>query len=124
MAPPIRGTLSVTLEHDVGATFVNVEGELDLDGAPELCAAIEHNQRSAGREQVFVDLTRVGFCDSTGLRALIGAAREVTVNGGRLVVIVSEDGPVRRMIAMAGAEEFLAMTSDGDQIRRTVANSA
>jgi anti-sigma B factor antagonist len=112
-APP---TLSVTVEQRPGATLVNVEGELDLDGAPDLCAAIQDGRRPARREQVFVDLTRVEFCDSTGLRALMGAAREVAVSGGRLVAIVAEDGPVRQVIAMTGAEEFLAVTSDRSQV--------
>ena len=42
---------------------------------------------------VIVDLSRVCFCDSTGLRALMDAAREVAIAGGRLVAIVPEDGP-------------------------------
>ena len=123
MAPPIvptaPPTLSVTVERRAGATLVNVEGELDLDGAPDLCASVEDARRSARPEQVFVDLTRVEFCDSTGLRALMEAAREVAVSGGRLVAIVPEDGPVRRVIAMTGAEEFLAVTSDRDQLLST-----
>jgi anti-sigma B factor antagonist len=123
MAPPAPPALDVTVEHHDGAMLVHVEGELDLDGAPELCAAIEGSRRSAGRKHVFVDLTRVGFCDSTGLRALIDAAREVTVDGGRLVAIVPEDGSVRRVIAMTGAEEFLAVTSDRDRVRRVLAKS-
>ncbi|HEY6886367.1 MAG TPA: STAS domain-containing protein [Solirubrobacter sp.] len=112
-APP---ALALTVEQHRGATVVTVEGELDLDGAPQLCAAIQDGRRPASPEQVFVDLTRVGFCDSTGLRALMDAAREVAVSGGRLVAIVPDDGPVRQVIAMTGAEEFLALTSDRDRI--------
>jgi hypothetical protein len=40
----------------------------------------------------------------------------VAVSGGKLAAIVPDDGPVRRVIAMTGAEEFLALTSDRDQI--------
>jgi anti-sigma B factor antagonist len=119
MAPSDLSTaqpLAVTIEQRPGATLVTVEGELDLDGAPQLCAAIQDRRRPASPEHVLVDLTRVEFCDSTGLRALIDAAREVAVSGGKLAAIVPDDGPVRRVIAMTGAEEFLALTSDRDQI--------
>jgi anti-sigma B factor antagonist len=114
--PTAPAALAVTVQRRAGATLVTVEGELDLDGAPQLCAAIEDGRRPARPEPVFVDLTRVVFCDSTGLRALMDAAREVAVSGGRFVAIVPDDGPVRRVITMTGAEEFLALTSDRDRI--------
>jgi anti-sigma B factor antagonist len=61
---------------------------------------------------VIVDLSRVDFCDSTGLRALLDAAREVNVAGGELIAIVPEDGPVRRLVTLTGAQEFLGVTAD------------
>ncbi|WP_169542260.1 STAS domain-containing protein [Solirubrobacter soli] len=112
----MKRALAVTIQQRPGATLVTVEGELDLDGAPRLCAAIQDGRRPARPEQVIVDLTCVEFCDSTGLRALMDASREVAVSGGRLIVIAPEDGPVRRVIAMSGADEFLALTADRDQV--------
>jgi anti-anti-sigma factor len=104
--------LVVRVEDHPGIALVEVEGELDLDGAPDLCAAIQDR----ARDHVIVDLSGVGFCDSTGLKALIDAAREVAIGGGQLVAIVPEDGPVRRVIAMTGAAEFLAVSSDRERV--------
>ena len=109
-------TLSVNVDSRPGVVLVEVRGELDLDGAPKLCAAIENGKSPAGGEHVLVDLSHVGFCDSTGLKALMDAAREVAVRGGRLIAIVPEDGPVRRVIAMTGAEEFLSISAHRDEI--------
>jgi anti-sigma B factor antagonist len=101
--------------------LIDVAGDLDLDGAPALCAAIEDGRRRVGRGHVIVDLDRVGFCDSTGLRALIAASREVAIAGGRLVAIVPEDGPVRRLLELTGAHEFLAVTADRDRVVASLA---
>src|SRR4051812_14700323 len=106
-------TLSVNLEHRPGVAVVDVTGELDLDGAPILCAAIES---AALDEHVVVDLSRVGFCDSTGLKALLDAAREIAARGRRLPVVALEDGPVGRVIAMTGAEDSLFVTAARERV--------
>ncbi len=54
-----------------------------------------------------VDLTAAEFCDSTGLRALVGCRREVVAGGGRMAVAVLEDSAVARMFALAGAHELM-----------------
>ena len=102
-------TLTVSVERRSGVVVVDVEGNLDLDGVPRLCAAIEESQGPYGPERVIVVLSRVGFCDSSGIRALVGAAREVRARGGRLDVVAPEDAPVQRMIAATGAAEFLGV---------------
>jgi anti-sigma B factor antagonist len=108
--------LTVAVDCHPSLVLIDVTGDLDIDGAPALCAAIEDGRRPLGPDHVIVDLSDVRFCDSTGLRALIEAAREVTVAGGQLIVIVPEDGPVRRLIALTGAQEFLGVTADREQV--------
>ena len=112
----------MTVDRRPGIAVIDVAGELDLNGAPALCAAIEEVRSPRDRDRVIVDLSRVGFCDSTGLRALVNAAREVAIAGGRLVVIVPEEGPVRQVIRLTGAQEFLDVSADRERVvaaRRT-----
>jgi len=109
-------TLSVNVDRRPGVVLIEAHGDLDLDGAPKLCAAIENSLSRAGGEHVLVDLSRLAFCDSTGLKALMDAAREVAVRGGRLVAIAPEDAPVRRVLALTGVGEFLGVTADRDQV--------
>jgi anti-sigma B factor antagonist len=99
--------ISITVASERGPRVLEVSGELDIDSAPRLCAAIHGEQRPLAGEDVIADLSALEFCDSTGLRALIDAAREVEVAGGRMIVVVPEDGPLRRTLRLAGAEEFL-----------------
>ena len=62
--------------------------------------------------RVVVDLTGVDFCDSTGLRALMGASTELRHAGGRLAVAVLPDGALSRLFDVTGIRETLP-TFDG-----------
>jgi anti-sigma B factor antagonist len=97
-APPLREVV------------IEATGDLDLDGAPRLCAAIARERRAFAGRQIVVDLSDVEFCDSTGLRALIVETREVAIEGGRLILVVPPASPIRRVIELAGAWEFLNVT--------------
>jgi hypothetical protein len=59
-------------DHD-GVRVIGVVGDLDLGAAAEFCARVDA-ARAGGSTRLLLDLTQLGFCDSSGLRALIGAA--------------------------------------------------
>ena len=66
-------------ESDVdGVRLLEVFGELDLATAPRLCSLLDA-ARIQRVQRLVVDLTGVDFCDSTGLRALMGASTELRV---------------------------------------------
>lgn len=63
-----------------------LEGDLDLERAPELRRALgELVERSA--QTVVVDLRRVSFLDSSGLGALIDARRAAHARGSRFLLV-------------------------------------
>ncbi|HYM58387.1 MAG TPA: STAS domain-containing protein [Solirubrobacteraceae bacterium] len=102
-------------EHDAdGVHVIAVSGELDLATAPRLCVLISA-ARARGVRRVLVDLSATTFCDSCGLRALIGEDRELKAHGGRMgVVCPSGEGPVPRLFEMTGAHELLAIRDSAD----------
>jgi anti-sigma B factor antagonist len=61
----------VTAEPHGGGTLLRVSGELDLVSEPQLSEAFA---RVAG-QPVLIDLSELAFMDSTGLRALLAAAK-------------------------------------------------
>jgi anti-sigma B factor antagonist len=71
--------------------------------------------RMSGRPVAIIDLTDVAFCDSTGLRCLLGEAREARIAGGRLTVIAPPGGAVRRLLDLTGADEVLLVHDDGEE---------
>ena len=91
-----------------GVWVVTVCGELDLATAGTLCSRVQAACRD-GRRRLLLDLTRLDFCDSQGLRALIGAAQEVAASAGRLAVVPPDHGAVSRLFAVTGAREFLPL---------------
>jgi anti-anti-sigma factor len=94
-------------EHDAdGVHVVAVLGELDLATAPRLAFRIDAARR-AGARRLVIDLTAAEFCDSTGLRALVGCRHEVVAGGGRMALAVLEESAVARMFALAGAHEMM-----------------
>lgn len=94
-------------EHDAGGVHVvAVQGELDLATAPRLAVRID-NARRSGAQRLVIDLTATEFCDSTGLRALVGCRHEVVAHGGRMALAVLEESAVARMFSLAGAHELM-----------------
>jgi anti-sigma B factor antagonist len=96
-------------EHDVdGVHVLRVAGDLDLAAAVPLCAHVDA-ARDAGHRRLLLDLSELRFCDSSGLRALMGAVEEVHASAGRVVVVPPGDGAVARTFALAGAGELLPL---------------
>ncbi len=86
--------------------IVRVVGELDLSTAARLCRAIQAATNDRRRPRLMIDLTELEFCDSTGLRALIGAVREVEIAGGRAALAVTPGGALDRLLELTGLHEF------------------
>jgi len=99
-------------ERDEGsARVIAVAGELDLRTAPDLCIRLDAS-RTRRAPRLLVDLTRLGFCDSTGMRALFGAAAEVRAHGGHFALACTPEGDVARLIEIVGAGEWMAVYPD------------
>jgi anti-sigma B factor antagonist len=101
-------------EHDeADVRVLAVTGELDIATAPDLCTRLD-SRRSGRRPRLLVDLTGVGFCDCTGLRALLGAASEIRAQGGRFAIVCPPSGDVARLLGVVGASEWMAVHADRD----------
>jgi anti-sigma B factor antagonist len=67
-----------------GITKVVLEGRLDIENSP---AVDSHMAAIAGsRNTVLVDLQKVSFLGSIGLRALVAPALAITGRGGKMVL--------------------------------------
>jgi anti-sigma B factor antagonist len=102
---------SIQERDEAGVHVLAVSGELDIATAPELCARLDAS-RTVRRPRMLVDLTDVDFCDSTALRALLGAASEVRAHGGRFAIVCTPAGGVARLLDIVGASEWMAIHAD------------
>jgi anti-sigma B factor antagonist len=115
MAPSDMHLLSTELS-DAGVPVVRVTGELDISTVAQLCRAIATAATAAAVKppRHVVDLMALDFCDSTGLRALIGAIKEVQVLGGKAVLAVDPGSMLDRLLDLSGLREFLRVTDSVD----------
>jgi anti-anti-sigma factor len=68
--------LSVDLTEEGDLTILTVRGELDAYSASTLDAAFDQ-ALAGGARQMVLDLSEVGFIDSSGLRSMIRARKQV-----------------------------------------------
>ena len=79
-------SLRITSRHDSGRVVVEIAGEVDAyTGAPlrERLVGLD----LAGYHHLVIDMTAVGFMDSSGLGILVGAAKRARVNGGEVTIV-------------------------------------
>jgi anti-sigma B factor antagonist len=74
-------------------SVLSVEGDLDLASAPSLKWELADVQ-SAESRHVVVDLSKVGFIDSTALGVLVGAQRSLDP-GVRMAIACAEENVLR-----------------------------
>ena len=98
---PVTFTAMVAPGRDGGAV-VTMLGELDLAAAPELRKALDEALELGG--DVEVDMRGCGFVDSTGIAAMVGAARQLADRDSALHVKGAQDR-VRNIFELAGLLE-------------------
>ena len=94
--------LDLKVEDTDSGQVVHIRGELDLASAPQLSAALaEAAATETSKRPVILDMAEVSFIDSSALRALVLAGRELAAAGRQLQI-----GPRSEMVA-----RVLSMTS-------------
>ncbi len=88
-------------------TVVAVHGELDLNAADELRAALDTDEASHG-SRLIVDLVGTTLIDSTALGIISGAAKSLARVDGALTV-VANDPRVVRIFRLTGLDRRIAM---------------
>ena len=93
-----------TEELENGITRVILDGRLDIEGA----AAIDMrmNVIAGTKSAVLVDMEKVLFLGSMGLRALVAPARAIKGRGGKIVIF----GPnelVEKVLKMSGVDTMI-----------------
>jgi len=105
VTPELEQPLIIEVHHEGGDATLTLEGELDPHTAPMLADEIE-NLVHSGVTNVVLVLSGLGFVDSSGLRVIITADRDLTEQGGRLVLRSPSDN-VRRLLEITGLLDHL-----------------
>ena len=106
--PERRGGLSVFVTNQGSSSILTVGGEIDMDTAPSLRDRLDM-LTERGRGDVFVDMSEVTFCGSTGLAVLV-AAFEALRTQARVLRVVNPSIPVERLLRLVRLEHLLSET--------------
>jgi anti-anti-sigma factor len=104
---PNIAPLSIRKTVRPGGNTLALTGELDLDSANRLEEAVR--EVCASGAGLVIDLRKVTFMDSTGLRVLIVAATLCEEKGHELRIVPGED--IQRILEMSGLDQVLPFTS-------------
>jgi anti-sigma B factor antagonist len=105
--------IEVDLRRTPGLVIVAPVGDLDIDAAADLRAALVE-ALGDGSDQVVIDLAQVGFLDSTGIGQLAWLAADR--GGARSDVVVANARPiVRNALRLMGLTALMMVHAYGDE---------
>jgi anti-sigma B factor antagonist len=112
---PVTGAFNIEVVSADEEIRVRLEGELDVATAPALDEALVQAEAS-GATTIVIDLTRVSFIDSTGLRALLEASArdQRSAVSGRLQITRGAAQPEKlfRLAGVLNKLPFVAAPAD------------
>jgi anti-sigma B factor antagonist len=97
--------LSLSLADDGDWITVVAVGEVEISSAVDLEARLDQLWQS-GRDCVDLDLSKVSFMDSTGLRVLIRTVAHATATESTFRIVAASD-EVRRLLRLTGMDAVL-----------------
>ena len=103
----IHPTPGVPVRIADGVTIAELSGDLDLASAPGLREQLLGLLRP-GTSRLVLDLSRVSFCDASGLAVLVGASHRARMLGGflRLAAVSPATG---RVLQLTGLDRHLSI---------------
>jgi anti-anti-sigma factor len=100
-------SLALSTRTAAGITIAELAGELDIAGAPALREQLL-GLLWPGSGRLVIDLSKIRFCDASGLAVLVGTGRRASLLGGflRLAAVSPQ---VDRVLRITGLHRHLGM---------------
>ncbi len=106
--------LDVSSEDRNGLVHVALAGELDLSTVAKVQEELRRVEANAPATLV-VDLSKLTFLDSTGLRCIVTADERARAEGRRIVIVRGPDA-VQRVFTITRLDDRLEMVDDVNSI--------
>ena len=103
-----------------GVTVLVLAGEIDLATSGQFRGAVEDALRREG--SVVIDMDEVTFMDSTMLRELLRAHKDLQGAGNRLVIAAAQPA-VRRLLELTGTSGLFELAEDREAAFRTLSGA-
>jgi anti-anti-sigma factor len=103
---------------DGGIDVITVQGELDMNTAPQLEKQLEE-ALADNEASIMLDLSQCEFIDSTGIALIVRSwqrlDREAGGDGKGRLVLCSHNHQVRRLLKITGVESSISMHEGRDE---------
>ncbi|MFE9368020.1 STAS domain-containing protein [Streptomyces sp. NPDC006978] len=111
--------LTITALNTATGPVLKITGDLDHETAPELRQTVKRLPLAAG-QQLVMDLGGLGFCDSSGITALL-AARNLAIEQSSNVALASVPANTTRILRITGLDRVFTIRPDtsGPQVPRS-----
>jgi anti-anti-sigma factor len=98
-----------TEEIEGGITRVILDGRLDIEGATAVDTRM--NVLAGTEKTLLIDLQKVSFLGSMGLRALVAPARIIKGRGGKVVIFGPND-LIEKVLKASGVDNMIPIHHD------------
>ncbi len=105
--------LRIVVTREADRIIVALDGELDMANAPLLQSSIETADITA--KALVLDLQRLQFIDSTGLRIILTAQERCEQQGQRFAITRGSD-QVQRLLSITGISAHLRTLASPDEL--------
>jgi anti-sigma B factor antagonist len=107
--------LKVTTRSQGDHTVMSVAGEIDLYTAPRLHSELMSALPADGQVRLVVDMSKVDFCDSTGMNVLLAAHRRAKEHGGDLQ-LAGPRSATRKVLQVTGLESVFTVIDSAAEL--------
>lgn len=110
----------ITTQRLNGWDVLAASGELDAHTGPALRTAIL--DLLAHQHALVIDMTGLGFLDSSGLGILVGALRRIRASGGELKLVIDSD-TIRKLMRLTALDLVFDISATLDDATATPPNA-
>ena len=103
--------MNVNIKADGNIVIISIEGSIDSKTAGDLQSQIM--EKVSETNNVLLDLTKVDYVSSAGLRVLLMIYRQIKLKNGKVILVgVSEE--IKDVMSMTGFINFFEITDNID----------
>jgi anti-anti-sigma factor len=103
-----------------GVECIALEGRLDIDGTQAIEMRFSF-MTTTSKSKFVIDLSRVSFIASIGIRLLMSSARGQKARGG-LFVLAAPEAAVKKVLVTAGIDQLIPLYDDVESARVALAD--
>jgi stage II sporulation protein AA (anti-sigma F factor antagonist) len=112
----IRSNSGFEHEFNEGVLHVRLRGEIDHHSAAALRADIDALIYETHPKRLLLDLSAVGFMDSSGLGLIMGRYSLTRELGGEMVILNPTE-PISKILSLAGIRRIIAVEKTKGEVK-------